>query len=74
MRGVAPLYELGIERSAPDEAVFLGLMRSHLALARHAEGLRIYERCRSHLKEQWDVAPSAETERVRSALLAQTGD
>jgi len=67
------IYRRGLSCSQPAEKLFQGLLRCHLALGQHAEGLAAYERCRAFLLEHFHVQPSAETERLKNALAAPQG-
>lgn len=56
---IAPFRESGHRR----------LMRAHAAAGDRAEALRVYERCRTLLRDELGVDPSAETEAVYRTLL-----
>lgn len=64
----AALYERGIECDNLAEGLYRGLMACHLALGNHAEGLRIYRRCRELLSVVLGVQPAAETQAVYQSL------
>lgn len=57
---LAPFRETGHRR----------LIRAHAAAGDRAEALRVYERCRTLLREELGVSPSAETETVYRTLLS----
>jgi DNA-binding SARP family transcriptional activator len=56
---IAPFRESGHRR----------LMRAHAAAGDRAEALRVYEQCRTLLREELGANPSPETERVYAELL-----
>jgi len=67
------IYQHGLSHSLPSERLFQGLLRCHLALGQHAEGLSAYERCRAFLHEHLNAQPAAETERLKHALADPQG-
>jgi len=64
----ASLYERGIEFDNLAERLYRGLMVCHRALGNHAEGLRVYRRCRELLSVVLGVQPAAETQAVYQSL------
>ena len=51
------------------ETAYQLLMRAHAAAGNTAEGLRVYERCRSLLSEELGVHPSPQTRAVHAEML-----
>lgn len=66
--GAVAWYEKGIRAVPLAESLYRRLMVCHGALGDRAEGLRIYERCRTALMSSMEVEPSVETMRVASSL------
>jgi DNA-binding SARP family transcriptional activator len=61
--------EKAIEIDPIGERFYQGLIRCHLELGQKADGLAAYGRCRDALARELQIAPSAKTEALRSALL-----
>ncbi len=64
----AALYRRGLEAEDTAEPLYQGLLRCHLHAGSHAEGVRLYERCRDTLTARLGVTPSPETEALYRAL------
>jgi DNA-binding SARP family transcriptional activator len=61
-------YERGIEIEPLAEPFYQSLMRVYQVLRRPAEGLGVYQRCRTILAAELKVVPSHETEALARAL------
>lgn len=68
------LYHKGIELEPLAEAFYRRLMEAYRALGRTAEALAVYQRCREILATLCSIAPSAQTESLREAIVAAAHD
>ena len=66
-REAAAWYERGLELDPQAESLYQQLMACHHARGAMAEVLRVYARCREHLRFGLGVAPSPATEAIRGA-------
>ncbi|MBI1731703.1 MAG: hypothetical protein HYR49_02905 [Gammaproteobacteria bacterium] len=66
----AELYKKALEADNLAEEFYRGLMRCHLHLNMKAEGLAIFQRCKTLLSVVLGAKPSAETEAVHKSLSA----
>lgn len=67
-RAALTLYEHGLKQDNLVEPFYRGLMRAHLALGEKSEALREYRRCRELLSVVLSIAPSRETEALKSRI------
>jgi len=58
----AHCYEKALTVDPLVESFYQRLIRLHTRRGRHADAVRVYERCRDTLREILKVAPSAETD------------
>lgn len=63
-------YQRGLDLEPLGESFYQGLMRCHLGLGRHVDGLAVYQRMREQLSAVWGVAPSARSEALHRELKA----
>lgn len=63
-------YERGIDVEPLAESFYRALMHIYKVLRRPAEGLGVYQRCKTNLLAQLQVSPSSETEELAQALRA----
>lgn len=62
------LYQRGLDADPLSESLYQGLMRSHLAQGRCAEGLSVFRRMRQILSVTLGIAPSQESARLAQQL------
>jgi ATP/maltotriose-dependent transcriptional regulator MalT/DNA-binding SARP family transcriptional activator len=62
------VYEWGITIDLYAEQFYRGLMHCHSALRQPSDLLRVYERCRDHLKSRFNLAPSPETQALARTI------
>ena len=60
-------YESGIEHDPVAECLYQRLMQCHQRQGAQAEVLRVYRRCREHLRAEFGIEPAAATEALRRA-------
>lgn len=68
------LLQRSLEIDDESEELYRRLMRCHLEQRRIADGLALYERCRSVLSAKAGVDPSPETEAVQAQLIHAQAD
>lgn len=69
-RSAIRFYQKGLEIEPLAEALYQRLMICYLQTGRCAEGLAVYQRCRANLSTLLQISPSAQTESIRTSLLA----
>ena len=67
-KAAAELYKKGLEADNLAEEFYRGLMRCYLHLNMKAEGLAIYQRCKTLLSVVLGAKPSAATETIHKSL------
>lgn len=63
-------YRRGLDLDDLEEKFYQRLLYCCQILGRRAEGIAVYERCRQRLRVALGIAPSAQTDSLRDALLA----
>ncbi|MEE9303903.1 MAG: bacterial transcriptional activator domain-containing protein [Thiotrichaceae bacterium] len=63
-----PLYNKGLEIETFAETLYQRLMICYRQSGHKAEALAVYQRCRSNLSNGLCIAPSQETEKIRTSL------
>lgn len=61
-------YQKGLEIEPLAEELYQRLMICYQYMGRKAEALSVYQRCRANLSAGLDIAPSPETEKIRTSI------